>query len=204
MKKRLSRNKTVKSAMPTQPPNGFPQAGLNSRTPAPPLKLLTFFQVPWMWLGFSAVVLGLDYRLGPFVHLSILFVLPVAAAAWHRGLKYALPLAFLLPCFRLLFYALWDAPLIWIEAGISCLVRVVVLATIAGMTAHLRRQANEIRLLRGLLPICMHCKKIRDTQGAWEPIEKYISSQTEARFSHGLCPDCLKKYYGDVPGNSAG
>ena len=157
-----------------------------------------------MWAGCSALVLALDFVFGPFVQLSIFFVFPVAGAAWHRGLKYGLPMALLLPWFRLLFYSIWDAPWTWVDTGMSCLGRAVVLVAFALMTAHLRQQANEIRLLRGLLPICAHCKKIRDAHGTWHPIENYISSQTEVRFSHGICPGCLTKHYGDYQDDSSG
>jgi hypothetical protein len=148
-----------------------------------------------MWLVFSTLVLVLDYQFGPFVHLSILFVFPVAAASWHRGLQYGLPLALLLPWFRLWFYSTWDAPWTWVDSGVSCLVRTAVLAAFALMTRHLRRQADQIRLLQGLLPICAHCKMIRDNQGTWHPIESYLSRHTEVQFSHGICPDCLRKHY---------
>ena len=47
----------------------------------------------------------------------------------------------------------------------------------------------------GLLPICAHCKKIREDDGSWVSIEKYISDHSEAEFSHGLCPDCVKALY---------
>jgi CRP-like cAMP-binding protein len=47
----------------------------------------------------------------------------------------------------------------------------------------------------GLLPICAHCKKIREDDGTWIPIEQYISDHSEAEFSHGLCPDCVKALY---------
>ncbi|MGD8982611.1 MAG: cyclic nucleotide-binding domain-containing protein [Desulfobacteraceae bacterium] len=47
----------------------------------------------------------------------------------------------------------------------------------------------------GLLPICAHCKKIREDDGSWVSIEKYISDHSEAEFSHGLCPDCVKELY---------
>lgn len=159
-----------------------------------PLEFLAFFHAPWMWLGFSALVLVLDYLCGPSVHLSIFFVFPVTAAAWHRGLKYGLPLALVLPWFRLLFYSTWDAPWTWLDSGASCLIRSLVLGAFAFMTGRLRRQAEEIRLLQGILPICGYCKKIRDSQGIWHSVESYISSQTDARFSHGVCPDCLQKH----------
>jgi hypothetical protein len=51
--------------------------------------------------------------------------------------------------------------------------------------------------LEGLLPICSHCKKIRDTHDHWHRIETYIRERSDAEFSHGICPDCLKKFYGD-------
>jgi PAS domain S-box-containing protein len=57
---------------------------------------------------------------------------------------------------------------------------------------------TERKILRGLLPTCAHCKKIRDEQGHWQVLEKYIGDHSHARFSHGLCPDCLKAHYPDV------
>lgn len=59
-------------------------------------------------------------------------------------------------------------------------------------------EANkEIRTLKGIIPICMHCKKVRDDLGYWKQLEKYISEHTDALLSHGLCPDCADKYYKD-------
>ena len=51
------------------------------------------------------------------------------------------------------------------------------------------------RTLKGLLPICTSCKKIRDDQGYWNHLEMYIRERTEAEFSHGLCPECVRKLY---------
>lgn len=53
----------------------------------------------------------------------------------------------------------------------------------------------EIKTLRGLLPVCMHCKKIRDDQGFWQQMEAYFHRHTNVEFSHGLCPECLQKHY---------
>jgi tetratricopeptide (TPR) repeat protein len=50
----------------------------------------------------------------------------------------------------------------------------------------------EVRILQGLIPICSYCKKIRDDQGFWNQLEAYLQMRTEARFSHGICPDCAK------------
>ena len=55
----------------------------------------------------------------------------------------------------------------------------------------------EIHTLRGIIPICSSCKKIRTDSGAWEQIEVYIRDHSDADFSHGICPDCMKKLYPD-------
>ncbi len=55
----------------------------------------------------------------------------------------------------------------------------------------------QIKKLSGLLPICASCKKIRDDKGYWNQIESYIRDHSEAEFSHGICPECMKKLYGD-------
>jgi hypothetical protein len=54
---------------------------------------------------------------------------------------------------------------------------------------------KEIKQLRGILPICAHCKKIRDDNGYWNQVESYIQRHSEAEFSHSICPECAKKYY---------
>jgi YesN/AraC family two-component response regulator len=56
---------------------------------------------------------------------------------------------------------------------------------------------TKVKLLSGFLPICASCKKIRDDKGYWQQIESYIHEHSEAEFSHGICPDCAKKIYGD-------
>ena len=54
---------------------------------------------------------------------------------------------------------------------------------------------DQIKTLKGLIPMCASCKKIRDDEGYWQQVETYIMERSEAEFSHGLCPDCLKKHY---------
>ncbi len=56
----------------------------------------------------------------------------------------------------------------------------------------------EIRTLQGILPICANCKKIRDDQGAWQQLEAYISQNTDAEFSHGICNDCIQELYPEL------
>ncbi len=63
------------------------------------------------------------------------------------------------------------------------------------LLTQLENSLKEIKVLQGLLPICMHCKKIRDDQGVWTQMEAYISTHSNAEFSHGLCSECAAKIY---------
>ena len=65
----------------------------------------------------------------------------------------------------------------------------------------LKQALVEVRKLSGLLPICAHCKKIRDDRGYWSQIEAYITQHSTAQFSHGICPDCFQEQFPEVPKN---
>ena len=62
------------------------------------------------------------------------------------------------------------------------------------LIAELREALAEIKTLKGFIPICASCKKIRDDQGYWNQLEAYISKHTDAVLSHGMCPECAEKY----------
>jgi hypothetical protein len=92
---------------------------------------------------------------------------------------------------------------------VDVLIAVLILATGVLIDNNLRRLRKEIeiekqlvesmaqvRVLRGLLPICASCKKVRDDKGYWQQIESYIRDHSEADFSHSICPDCMKRLYG--------
>ena len=66
------------------------------------------------------------------------------------------------------------------------------------LIVELKDALAQVKTLRGLLPICSHCKKIRDDTGYWNQIESYIHKHSDAEFSHGICPECAKKYYPDM------
>ena len=79
--------------------------------------------------------------------------------------------------------------------------RIIALTLIVVMTllALLRKRTEgDIKILRGLLPICSYCKKIRDKKGYWQQLEWYIAARSEADFSHGMCPECGPKHFPDV------
>jgi ligand-binding sensor domain-containing protein len=62
----------------------------------------------------------------------------------------------------------------------------------------LQKALDEVHTLRGIIPICSSCKKIRDDQGLWNQVEEYIRQHSEAEFSHGICPDCMKRLYPEM------
>ena len=98
----------------------------------------------------------------------------------------------------------------WARTVSLVLLVMAVAALVRWRTARLRSRARKLeaavaeamssaKILRGLLPICAHCKKVRDDQGYWTRIEDYISQHSEADFSHGFCPDCIEKHYAELP-----
>ena len=62
----------------------------------------------------------------------------------------------------------------------------------------LQNALEHVKQLQGMLPICASCKKIRDDKGYWNQIESYISKHSEIRFSHSICPDCVRKLYPEL------
>lgn len=65
-------------------------------------------------------------------------------------------------------------------------------------TEDLEQALKEVKVLRGFIPICASCKKIRNDRGYWQLVEAYIREHSEAEFSHGICPDCIKKFFPGV------
>lgn len=62
----------------------------------------------------------------------------------------------------------------------------------------LQEALDNIKTLSGILPICSHCKKIKNSEGYWDQVEAYIRKHSDADFSHGLCEECAKEFYGDL------
>lgn len=66
------------------------------------------------------------------------------------------------------------------------------------LIGELQSTLQEIDLLRGILPICACCKKVRNDSGYWEQVEEYIRARSKAQFSHSICPDCAVQYYDEI------
>jgi cell division protein FtsL len=72
------------------------------------------------------------------------------------------------------------------------------IAELNRVNADLKKMISEVKTLTGLLPICSWCKKIRDDQGYWSQIEKYVKSHSTADFSHSICPECAQKHFPEL------
>ena len=141
----------------------------------------------------------LDLLTGNYLMFPILFVIPVSLCAWFCSAQWAWALAIVLPVGRFCIAAFWELPSPMAYLIVNALVRIVVLFFLAFLVSRTARQTSElereVRLLEGILPICMFCKRIRDEHQNWQQLESYITQHSQAGFSHGLCPECAKKHY---------
>ncbi|MFC1477386.1 PAS domain-containing protein [candidate division KSB1 bacterium] len=69
------------------------------------------------------------------------------------------------------------------------------------LVSKLQKALDEVRTLKEFIPMCSHCKKIRNDEGFWEQVESYITKETGSHFSHGICPECKDELYGDFLNN---
>ena len=146
-------------------------------------------------LGFGALVMALDFAIGPRLEFPSLYAIPVLYSAWYGGRKWALPLC-VLQAFHVVTVAMQDgSDAAVFDASIAAFMRVFVLGAIAwwlsGVRDVHRQLSQEVEMLEGLLPICSYCKRIRDDDGDWQALEKYIGDRSAATFTHGVCETCL-------------
>lgn len=158
--------------------------------------------LPIVWILMSVLILWIDYGISPFFEFPFLFLVPVLFASWYNGKEWGLTLSVFLPLVRLYFNTVWNVPWTVLFSVLNATTRMGVLALIvvlAGRVAQQQRKLQEeVHTLEGLLPICSYCKKIKDENGNWNIMEKYISERSEAAFSHGICPDCLEERYPEI------
>jgi hypothetical protein len=157
---------------------------------------------PVCWSVLGIVILIGDYLSGPTIQFPILYLIPVILASWYSGYGWGLSFAVTMPLVRVMFYLIsWPVPLTVSDTAINTLIRVLVLGGAAYLVrrtaAQTRELATRINVLEGILPICSFCHKIRDQHDTWQPLERYISDRSHARFSHGFCPECGTRHYGD-------
>ncbi|HEY2328552.1 MAG TPA: hypothetical protein VGI63_01925, partial [Verrucomicrobiae bacterium] len=132
-----------------------------------------------------------------------IFVFPVMLVAWNRSLFFAVLCAGVLSLTRMAHQYVFAAhPVLWSEL-FDALIRFFVLVLLAALTSQLSRQSRQLRhrvhALEGILPICSFCKCIRNDHGEWVQLEGYITTHSEAQFSHSFCPTCYQAHYGTLP-----
>ncbi|WNM63178.1 hypothetical protein [Candidatus Nitrospira neomarina] len=151
----------------------------------------------------ALVILLGDFVAGPTIQFPILYLIPVSLASWYRGFSWGLTCAVALSLIRLLFnIQFWSVSLTLLDASINTVIRILVLGGAAFLVNRTARQtralANRVNILEGCLPICSFCKKIRDDNNNWQPLERFISDRSNAQFTHGFCPECGLRHYGEI------
>jgi hypothetical protein len=150
-------------------------------------------------MAIALVIVVLDLLGGGTLQFPILFLIPVGLASWYGGRTWGLSLAVGLPLIRLALWPMWTPPWMFLEAVTNVAIRAVVFLSFSFAVDLAARRTREVRTLRGLLPICMFCKKIRNSQSEWEILEKYIIEHSQASFTHGICPECAKEHFQEHP-----
>lgn len=164
----------------------------------------------WTALTVLIGILGyIDYATGFEISFSVFYFIPIVFGAMRLGMSGGVSLSVI----SALTWGLADhyAGHLYSNQMVAVwntLARLISFLTVAWMSAQitellarerlvsqeLRQALAELKLLEGLLPICGSCKKICDEQGNWNPIELYIQDRTSAKFTHGICPECRKKW----------
>ena len=156
--------------------------------------------MPVYWIALSLLIIAVDHLTDPYIRFPILFLLPVTLASVYNGRWWGVGLAVSMPVIRCYFEIMivpWAVTQEMINTGIDLIVLVGFAVLIDRTAQQTRTLLREVTLLRGILPICSFCKKIRKEDNIWEHLEIYITKRSEAQFSHSVCPDCLQVYYAD-------
>ena len=141
--------------------------------------------------GKSGVIIGFDYRgvkvlaaYEPVVELDLGIVAKIDLAEVRA------------PFFKAAVITVIIA-IVFIIFGVSLFFKVTnpILKRLNETIDKFQKALGEVRTLRGILPICSFCKKIRDDEGYWNQVEVYVEQRSNADFSHSICPDCMKEHY---------
>ena len=150
-------------------------------------------------LGLAVVVLGLDFLTGRHIQFPVLYIAPTAMAAWQGRRVDAYLMAVCLPAARVGFHMPWHETGTMGVALVNGALRAGVLALYTFLIGRVANQSRALRKrvgqLEGILPICASCKCIRRQDGVYEQVETYITRNTQASFSHGICPECARRLY---------
>lgn len=173
------------------------------QTPPSAPSPFTIFAAPALsraptYLAIGVAILLLDFLTGPFLLFPILFVIPVALAAWFHSPRLAYALAILLPLGRLLIAVFVDVPAPLVYSVANALIRVVVLLFLAFLVSRTARQTKELeRRVNDLVTMCAWSRTV-EYQGEWISFEQYLLRRFNINTSHGISPAEVEKAFGDV------
>jgi hypothetical protein len=156
----------------------------------------------------ACCIFALDLLLPLGVAVGVLYTTLVLLAMWAPHRRYILLVAAGVSVLTVLDFFLspgdahWMAVsnrllslfTIWIAAVLSFLLKRDQEAR-ERLILDLQGSLEHIKTLRGLLPLCISCKKVRNGQGYWKSLDAYVSERSEAQITHGICPDCFTHYY---------
>ncbi len=160
-------------------------------------------------LAMTAAIFAIDINIPLGVAGGVPYISVILLAQWHGGRREIIYAALL--CSLLTVAGFFLSPsggeswkvlsnrslalyAIWLTA-ILALQRIKIEAEREKALLEREDAVNQLKILRGFLPICASCKKIRDDDGDWTHLESYIHNHSEAQLSHGICPDCAQKLY---------
>ena len=146
------------------------------------------------------IILGLDVLVPLGTEVSLLYLIPLGfVAMWSSPKQSTHVLVIAAVCAVLTWVGFFLTPphAVW-SAVANRLLAVTVIGFTVMLSVSRKRAEDDLTVLRGLLPICSYCKKIRDDRGSWEQMERYIADRSQADFSHGMCPDCEEKHFPDI------
>jgi len=150
----------------------------------------------------AMVIFAFDSILPLGVAGGVPYVLVVLIALWSPNKH--LPIYMAIATSALTLIGIFTSPIggeVWkvLLNRVLALFAIWTTAILATQRTTILEQRNEavanLRILKGFLPICSSCKKIRDDHGSWNQLEVYIRDHSEAEFSHGICPECRDKLY---------
>ena len=152
------------------------------------------------WVLVGVLVLAADYLVGVDSQFPMLYALPVILAAWYSDRRTAVAMAVAVPVFHILFVLTvmgrTESAMLLATMTVARGIVILLMALwFARLAEHERQLLRYVVKLEGLLPICSVCKSIRNETDAWEPLETFISSRSDADFTHGLCPKCVAQHY---------
>ena len=173
--------------------------------PRGPKHAKTMAPTKYLYLVYSGLFIAiflLDLAIPRGVAVAVLYILPVFISFWDANGKSVYVWTLLAIALIVTGYFLSSPGASTWQSIANRSLSILVVCSSAFLVIKRReveesrvKALNEVKILRGLLPICASCKKIRDDHGYWNQIETYIRDHSEAEFSHSICPDCMRALY---------